>query len=898
MPWAGRTTRAGAAQHVVEAAAPLPRGQAHALIPRAGGSHMSGFHEVEDENKLATILFADIVDSTALVEEAEGDEALDLLRGALEAMGACIAQAGGTINRVMGDGVMALFGAPRSQEDHALAACLAARAMLAAVAARFPALRLRVGVHSGDFIVHAVHSGNLRALDATGSVAHLAARIQAAATPGEAWISEATRSLAGGAVTAEPLGPVALKGRKDPLPLHRLLAAQALPRSAPAAESPLLGRARELRAIRRLRESGGALLVLGEPGMGKTRLLAEALRGIPALRGAALRLGGGDFHAIQPMLGAAATPPGLEALSPMERRAALVAGAAAALRGWAAATPGGVLLLDDVQWLDDGSAEVVRALLPAPPCPLVLLARAGEAPPWAEALPRLALEPLDARAATELALWRLGASAPEEVVGLIRERCGGNPLFIEQAALSPDPRRLPPDVRVILSQRIDALPAPAKRVLETLAAVGEPCAPALLADAEAGAAPLLEALEAQGFVTQEEGQVACRHALFGEVAYAGLTARRRQALHARIARAAEAQPGGSPVALLARQARLGALWEPALRHARAAAEQALARFANRDAAAFLDGAIEALDQMDAAQRPPGAALELRLLLRDPLFRLGRMDELRTRLLEAEALAQAAGDRAGLAQLRVFRSHQSWLTGDFAAALAAADDAAAQAAQDGDAALALRACFQRGLWAIGTGAMAQCAALMAAVAAGAEDPAHGGRFGLDAPLVVVARGYQARALVELGEVAAARAAADAATAQAARVDRPFSWIFAAFADGVVLRAEGRPAAAAARIREGLAQCDRAETALMRVVGLMLLGAAEADAGDWAAAEAHLAQSAAQGEAMRFLVHQPQRLAMRARALHALGRPSEGAALEAAARAMATAQGDATALRMLG
>lgn len=864
------------------------------------------FDDVEDENKLATILFADIVDSSALVEDAEGDEALDLLRGALEAMGASIAAAGGTINRVMGDGVMALFGAPRSQEDHALAACLAARAMLAAVGARFPALRLRVGVHSGDFIVHAVHSGNLRALDATGSVAHVAARIQAAAAPGEAWISEATRALAGRAVTAEPLGEVALKGRRDPMRLHRLLAAEALPRAAPSTESPLLGRARELRAIRALREHGGALLVLGEPGMGKTRLLAEALRGLPSLRGAALRLrAGGDFHAVEPMLrqarGDAPEPAEWAALTPRERRAALVESAAAALRGWAAANPGGVLLLDDVQWLDEGSCEVVQALLPALPCPLVLLARAGEAPRWAEGLPTLELGPLDARAATELALWRLGASAPEEVVGQIRLRCGGNPLFIEQAALSPDPRRLPPDVRVILSQRIDALPPRAKRVLETLAAVGEPCADALLLDSAPPpeeAAPLLAGLEAQGFVLREGGQVACRHALFQEVAYGGLTARRREALHARISRAAEARPEGCPVALLARQARLGALWAEALRHARAAAQEALARFANRDAARFLEEAIDALEKLPEELRPEGMALELRLLLRDPLFRLGRMEALRARLLEAEALAQAAGDRQGLAQLRVFRSHQSWLTGDYAAGLAAAEDAARQAAQDGDAALALRARFQRGLLALGTGAMADCAALMAEVAAGAELPAHRGRFGLDAPLVVVARGYQARALAELGRVREARAAADAATAQARVVDRPFSWIFAAFAEGVVTRAEGRPAAAAARIREGLAQCDRAETALMRVVGLMLLGQAECDLGDWAAAEAHLAQSIAQGEEMRFLVHQPHRLAMRAKALRALGRGAEAAEAEAAARALAAAQGDAGALRLLG
>ncbi|MFL1464151.1 AAA family ATPase [Roseococcus sp. DSY-14] len=844
------------------------------------------FHDVEDENKLATILFADIVDSSAVVEDLPADAALDVLRGALEAMGAAVARHGGTVTRVMGDGVMALFGAPQAREDHALAACLAAREMLEAVGAGFPGLALRVGLHSGEFVVHAVQSGNLSALDATGSAAHLAARIQAAAAPGECWVSEATRALAGEAATTAPLGEVALKGQRAPARLHRLLGARAARRPA-REEAPLLGRAAELRRLRAaLAEAragrGRALLVLGEPGLGKTRLLGEALRpAAPLLRVVALRLRARhDFAALEGALGEDWAPPPDPAHSPRERRAALVEAAVAALEA-RLRTPGAALWVDDAQWLDEGSAEALRALLRrAAPLPALLAfaARSGEAPPWLDATERLELPPLAEAAARELALWGLGGSAPGEVVGTLVARCGGNPLCIEQAALAPDPRAIPPDIRVLLAQRLDALPAPAKRLMAVLAAIEEPCAPALL-DACAGepAAPLLEALEAGGFLRREGALAACRHALFAEVAYGALTARRRVALHARICAAA----GGAHPAFLARHARLGCLWPEALVHARAAAEGALARFAHRDAAAFLEEAIEAARHAD-----PAAELPLLLLLREPLFRLGRMEPLRAALRRAEALA---GDSAQLAQLRIFRSHQAWLGGAYAEALAAVEDVAAQAAQEGDAALALRARFQRGLWALGVGRFGECAALMAEVAAGAE--AHGGRFGLDAPLVVVARGYQARCLVELGEVAAARAAADAATAKAREVERPFSWIFAAYAECVVLRGEGRPAEAAARAAEGLEQCVRAETELMRVVGLLLLGLAEFEAGRWAAAERHLGESIALGEAMRFLVHQPLKLARRAEALRRLGRAGEAADCAARALALARQQGDA-------
>ena len=410
------------------------------------------FRDVEDQNKLTTILFADVVDSSMVVEELPADAAMELLRGAVAAMGRAVSRHGGTVTRVTGDGVIALFGAPLGQQGHALAACLAAREMQDAIRAVFPALQIRVGLDSGHCMVHAVQAGNLLALDATGSAAHLAARIQAAAGPGECWISEATRALAGEGTTTKPLGDVVLKGQRAPVRLHRLLGAQA-PRQVAPPGRPLLGRAAELGRLRAaLAEAatgkGRAILVLGEPGLGKTRLLEEALRAAPALlriKAPSLPARHG-FAALEETLGAGWAPAPAGQGDPAARLAAAVAALEARLR-----TPGAALWVEDAPLLDEGSAEALHALLRRPvplPALLAFAARSGAAPAWLDAVERLELAPLDDAAALELALWGLGGSAQRPVVEWLLGRCNGNPACILRrlAALAGQGRACPADI--------------------------------------------------------------------------------------------------------------------------------------------------------------------------------------------------------------------------------------------------------------------------------------------------------------------------------------------------------------------------------------------------------------------------------------------------------------------
>ena len=572
-----------------------------------------------------------------------------------------------------------------------------------------------------------------------------------------------------------------------------------------------------------------------------------------------------------------------------------------------------ILIVDDVHWLDEDSAEALASLMPrlaTLPVLLLLASRLAEPPAGLAglALIHLALPPLDRDAAASLARHNLpgAVETPATRVAQICARCDGNPLFIEQASLAGDPDRLPADIRVILGARIDALPRPAKRLLETIAALEEPSPLSHVAACEADwlseeeLAVTLAHLAGEGFITRSANALlACRHALFQEVAYRTLTERRRLDLHARIAGAIEALLDGQHAEhaeLLARHSRLGGLWAANLRHAGVAARRALARFANRAAAGFIEEAIHAADQLPREPALLGTMIDLRLLLREPLFRLGQSGRILARLDEAEALAVVLGDRARLAQLRIFRSHHAWMLGRQDDALAAIEEARAQAAAEGDAALALRAHFQWGMWAMVAGRLEECAAAMAEVAAGADDPAHGGRYGLDAALVVVARGYEARVLVDLGEIDRARAAADACVAKAELVARPFSWTFAAFADGYALHGEGEAEAAIARLAEGLAHCDRAETDLMRVVGLMLLGVVENAAGRCEAAVAHLSEAVGMAAAMPFMPMQPARLAWLGQALAGLGRTEEAQARHAQALALARDCGDGVLARL--
>jgi len=182
-------------------------------------------HDLEGERKQVTVLFADLKDSTELIRGLDPEAAQQLLDPALHHMMDAVHRFEGTVNQVLGDGIMALFGAPIAHEDHALRACYAALAMQAAMQSyteevrrtRGLELRMRVGLNSGEVVVRAIGNDLHMDYSAVGETTHLAARMEQLATPGSIRLTASTLGLVEGLVRVTALGPIPIKGLIEPL---------------------------------------------------------------------------------------------------------------------------------------------------------------------------------------------------------------------------------------------------------------------------------------------------------------------------------------------------------------------------------------------------------------------------------------------------------------------------------------------------------------------------------------------------------------------------------------------------------------------------------------------------------------------------------------------------------
>ncbi len=195
------------------------------------------------ERKQVTVLFADLKDSTELIRGLDPEAAQQLLDPALHHMMDAVHRFEGTVNQVMGDGIMALFGAPIAHEDHALRACYAALAMQAAMQpyteevrrTRGLELRMRVGFHAGEVVVRAIGNDLHMDYSAVGETTVLAARMEQTATPGSIRLTPATLRLVEGLVRVNALGPMPVKGLTEPVEVFELLGASTLRRRFEAA---------------------------------------------------------------------------------------------------------------------------------------------------------------------------------------------------------------------------------------------------------------------------------------------------------------------------------------------------------------------------------------------------------------------------------------------------------------------------------------------------------------------------------------------------------------------------------------------------------------------------------------------------------------------------------------
>jgi class 3 adenylate cyclase/tetratricopeptide (TPR) repeat protein len=249
---------------------------------------------LEGERKHVTVLFADLKGSMELLADRDPEEARKILDPVLELMMEAVHRYEGTVNQVMGDGIMALFGAPLAHEDHAVRACYAALRMQESVKryaeevhrmAGVP-LHIRVGLNSGEVVVRSIGSDLHMDYTAVGQTTHVAARLEQMAMPGSVLISSATLELTEGYVAVSALGPRPIKGLERPIEVFEVTApGRARSRLQVAVArglSRLVGRDAEVEQLRRAVEKaaqghGQVAAVVGEPGIGKSRLIYEVI---------------------------------------------------------------------------------------------------------------------------------------------------------------------------------------------------------------------------------------------------------------------------------------------------------------------------------------------------------------------------------------------------------------------------------------------------------------------------------------------------------------------------------------------------------------------------------------------------------------------------------------------
>jgi class 3 adenylate cyclase/tetratricopeptide (TPR) repeat protein len=247
---------------------------------------------LEGERKQVTVLFADLKGSMELLADRDPEEARKLLDPVLERMMEAVHRYEGTVNQVMGDGIMALFGAPLAHEDHAVRACYAALRMQESVkryaeevhrTAGVP-LHIRVGVNSGEVVVRSIGSDLHMDYTAVGQTTHLAARLEQMAMPGSILIARETLNLAEGFVVVKSLGERPVKGLEAPTEVFEVVGAGSVRSRLQAAAARgltrFVGRDAELEQIRQALERartghGQVVAVVGEPGVGKSRLFWE-----------------------------------------------------------------------------------------------------------------------------------------------------------------------------------------------------------------------------------------------------------------------------------------------------------------------------------------------------------------------------------------------------------------------------------------------------------------------------------------------------------------------------------------------------------------------------------------------------------------------------------------------
>jgi class 3 adenylate cyclase/tetratricopeptide (TPR) repeat protein len=624
--------------------------------------------------KTVTIVFCDLSGSTALGERLDPEAFRTTMRRYYEEARVVLERHGGTVEKFIGDAVMAVFGVPQSHEDDALRAVRAAVELRDAVAALN--LQARVGVNTGEVV-----AGEGDSL-VTGDAVNVAARLEQAAEPGEVLLGEATRRLVRDAVTVERRD-LELRGKRALVQAYRL---DALDPEAPGLlrrlDSPLVGRTRELQRLADdfghavERRSSYLFTLLGPAGVGKSRLVAEFCRDAATLarvvRGRCLHYGEGITYwpLVEVLMQLGVDPQPVLALpSPIE--------AAVATRKElerAAAEQPLVVVWDDIQWGEPAFLDLIEHIADwsrAAPIFLLCIARPELLelrPAWGGGKPNatsLLLEPLQEEDASTLIDNLVGSSSlASPVRDRILRASEGNPLFVEEMLLmiredGGEMVDVPPTIHALLQARLDRLPDEERSVIERGAVEGEifhraPVAELAPAPVRTGLDDYLRRLIRNELIRPEPATIPgddafrFRHLLIRDAAYDALPKETRADLHERFAVWVEEH-----VQLVEQDEIVGYHLEQAVLYRRElgmsdrgiaeragerlgrAGRAARARGDNTAAARLLERAAELLDQADS--RRLGLLPDLALALID----LGQLPEAQG---YTDVLAAAEGDQ--------------------------------------------------------------------------------------------------------------------------------------------------------------------------------------------------------------------------------------------------------------
>lgn len=247
--------------------------------------------QMRGERRVVTVLFADVVNSTGLAEQLDPEDWTEIMNAAFEHMTAPVHHYEGTVGRLMGDGMLAFFGAPTTHEDDPQRAILTGLDIVAAVRRYGEALKrtrgldfdVRVGINTGSVVVADVGAAAMMENTAMGDAVNVAARMQSTAAPGTVQIAAETHRLVGRLFETTPLGPIDLKGKTEPVEAFRVTGLKAEPvlfRGLIEVEAPLCGRDLERKALERVIDElrlghGQVVCLIGEAGLGKSRLISE-----------------------------------------------------------------------------------------------------------------------------------------------------------------------------------------------------------------------------------------------------------------------------------------------------------------------------------------------------------------------------------------------------------------------------------------------------------------------------------------------------------------------------------------------------------------------------------------------------------------------------------------------